>query len=120
MIRVLLVDDHNLVRAGIKLVLRAFPEIVVVGEASDGNEAIAMATRLRPDIVVMDLDMPNGDGLMATRSLQQELPAIRVLIVTTHTEEEKLLPLLGAGALGVSESELALPSARSIARAHVP
>ena len=100
MIRVLLVDDHNLVRAGVKLVLRAFPEIVVVGEASDGNQALALATRLRPDIVVMDLDMPNGDGITATRSLQQELPGVRVLIVTMHTEEERLLPLLAAGARG--------------------
>lgn len=100
MIRVLLVDDHNLVRAGFKLVLRAFSGMVVVGEASDGIEAIAMATRLHPDVVVMDLDMPNGDGLTATRSLKQLLPDIRVLIVTMHTEEEKLIPLLGAGARG--------------------
>jgi DNA-binding NarL/FixJ family response regulator len=99
-IRVLLVDDHNLVRAGVKLVLRAFPEIVVVGEASDGHQAVAMATRLRPDIVVMDLDMPNGDGITATRTLQQELPGVRVLVVTMHTEEEKLLPLFAAGARG--------------------
>jgi DNA-binding NarL/FixJ family response regulator len=100
MIRVLLVDDHNLVRAGVKLVLRAFPDICVVGEASDGHQAVAMATRLRPDIVVMDLDMPNGDGITATRSLQRELPGVRVLIVTMHTEEEMLLPLLAAGARG--------------------
>ncbi len=99
-IRVLLVDDHNLVRAGMKLVLRAFPEICVVGEAADGQQAVAMATRLRPEIVVMDLDMPNGDGLTATRSLQQLLPDVRVLIVSMHTEEEKLLPLLQAGARG--------------------
>ena len=100
MIRVLLVDDHNLVRAGVKLVLRAFPEIVVVGEACDGHQAVALATRLRPDIVVMDLDMPNGDGITATRALHQELPDVRVLIVTMHTEEEKLLPLLAVGARG--------------------
>lgn len=100
MIRVLLVDDHNLVRAGVKFVLRAFPEICVVGEASDGHQALTMATRLRPDIVVMDLDMPSGDGLTATRSMQQELPDVRVLIVTMHTEEERLLPLLAAGARG--------------------
>ena len=99
-IRVLLVDDHNLVRAGMKLVLRAFPEICVVGEATDGQEAVTMATRLRPDIVVMDLDMPNGDGLTATRALQRAVPDVRVLIVTMHTEEEKLLPLLAAGARG--------------------
>ncbi len=100
MIRVLLVDDHNLVRTGVKLVLRAFSEIVVVGEASDGRQAVAMARRLRPDIVVMDLDMPNGDGITATRSLQQELPGVRVLIMTMHTEKERLLPLLAAGARG--------------------
>jgi len=100
MIRVLLVDDHNLVRVGLKLVLRAFPEICVVGEASDGHQALAMAARLRPGIVVMDLDMPSGDGLTATRALQQELPDIRVLIVTMHAEEEMLLPVLAAGARG--------------------
>lgn len=106
-IRVLLVDDHNLVRAGMKLLLRAFPEICVVGEATDGQQAIAMATRLCPEVVVMDLDMPNGDGLTATRSLQRVLPAVRVLIVTMHTEEEKLLSLLEAGARGYLSKDAA-------------
>ncbi len=99
-IRVLLVDDHNLVRAGIKLILRAFPGICVVGEAADGQQALIVASRLRPDVVVMDLDMPNGDGLTATRTLQHMLPTVRVLIVSMHPEEEKLLPLLAAGARG--------------------
>lgn len=99
-IRVLLVDDHNLVRAGIKLVLRAFPEICVVGEAGDGRQAVAAAMRLRPDVVVMDLDMPHGDGLTATRLLRAANPAIHVLIVSMHVEEEMLLPLLDAGARG--------------------
>ncbi|MBK5189198.1 MAG: response regulator transcription factor [Gemmatimonadaceae bacterium] len=106
-IRVLLVDDHNLVRAGVKLVLRAFPDISVVGEATDGVQALAMATRLHPEIVIMDLDMPTGDGLAATRMLKRELPDVRVLIVTMHTEEERLLPLLAAGARGfLSKSAL--------------
>lgn len=99
-IRVLLVDDHNLVRAGVKLVLRAFPEICVVGEAANGEQALAMAMRLHPDIIVMDLDMPEGDGLTATRVLHHALPEVGVLIVTMHSEEEKLLPLLTAGARG--------------------
>ena len=99
-IRVLLVDDHNLVRAGVKLVLRAFPEICVVGEAANGEQALSMALRLHPDIIVMDLDMPGTDGLTATRTLRQALPEVGVLIVTMHSEEEKLLPLLAAGARG--------------------
>src|SRR3569623_1280724 len=99
-IRVLLVDDHNLVRAGVKLVLRAFPEICVVGEATSGTQALAMALRLRPDVVVMDLDMPDGDGLTATRRMHECLPELGVLIVTMHSEEDKLLPLLTAGARG--------------------
>jgi DNA-binding NarL/FixJ family response regulator len=99
-IRVLLVDDHNLVRAGVKLVLRAFPEICVVGEACSGTQAVTLAQRLRPDIIVMDLDMPDGDGLTATRALHDALPGVGVLIVTMHSEEEKLLPLLAAGARG--------------------
>jgi two-component system, NarL family, response regulator NreC len=99
-IRVLLVDDHNLVRAGVKLILRAFPEICVIGEATNGEQAITMAMRLRPDIIVMDLDMPEGDGLTATRILHDALPEVGVLIVTMHSEEEKLLSLLNAGARG--------------------
>jgi DNA-binding NarL/FixJ family response regulator len=99
-IRVLLVDDHTLVRAGLKSVLRTCSEICVVGEAADGQQAVALATRVRPEVVVMDLDMPNGDGLTATRMLQQALPDVRVLIVTMYTEQEKLLPVLAAGARG--------------------
>jgi len=99
-IRVLIVDDHNLVRAGVKLVLRSFPDICVVGEAANGRQALAMAMRLRPDIIVMDLDMPDVDGLTATRTLYEALPDTGVLIVTMHSEEEKLLPLLTAGARG--------------------
>jgi two-component system, NarL family, response regulator NreC len=99
-IRILLVDDHHLVRAGLKSLLHACTDICVIGEASDGEEAIALATRVRPEVVVMDLDMPNGDGLTATQMLQQAVPGVRVLIVTMHVEQEKLLPLLAAGARG--------------------
>jgi two-component system, NarL family, response regulator NreC len=111
-IRVLIVDDHTLVRAGLRSLLHAYPEICVVGETADGQQATALAGKLRPEVVLMDLDMPNCDGLTATRSLQTATPDVRVLIVSMHTEEEKLLALLAAGARGylskaAAEHELA-------------
>lgn len=111
-IRVMLVDDHTLVRAGFRSVLHACTDVCVVGEASDGQEAVAMAARVKPEVVVMDLDMPNGDGLTATRLMRDASPDSRVLIVTMYTERERLLPLLSAGARGylskaAAERELA-------------
>jgi DNA-binding NarL/FixJ family response regulator len=99
-IRVLLADDHKLLRQGVKALLRNAPDVIVVGEASSGDEAVDAALRLRPDVVVMDLDMDRGDGASATRALAREAPDIRVLILTMHTEEERLLPLLADGARG--------------------
>jgi DNA-binding NarL/FixJ family response regulator len=99
-IPVVLVDDHNLVRAGVRSVLHGCPDISVVGEADGGRAAVALAKRLRPEVVVMDLDMPDGDGLTATRELQEAVPECRVLIVTMTPEHEKLLPVLNAGARG--------------------
>lgn len=99
-IRVVLVDDHSLVRAGVKSLLHACSDICVVGEAAGGQEAVALAVRVRPDVVLMDLDMPTGDGLTATRMLHVAAPEVRVLIVSMYTEQEKLLPLLTAGARG--------------------
>jgi len=99
-IRVALIDDHTIVRAGLKALLRGAPDIVVVGEAASGSEAVALATRTGADVVVMDLDMPGGDGASATRALAREAPSVRVLILTMHTEEERLLPLLDDGARG--------------------
>jgi DNA-binding NarL/FixJ family response regulator len=99
-IRVVLADDHQLVRAGFKSVLHASADITVVGEAAGGEEAVALATRMHPDVVVMDLDMPEGDGLTATRRLHDVAPEVRVLIVTMYEEREKLLEVLKAGARG--------------------
>ena len=111
-IRIMLVDDHALVRAGLRSVLHASADIVVVGEAGDGKQAVAMAARLHPEVVVMDLDMPGGDGLTATRRLHEVLPDARELIVTMSEEREKLLAVLHAGARGylskgAAERELA-------------
>ena len=111
-IRVMLVDDHALVRAGFKSVLHSCADIVVVGEAGDGQMAVTMAGRAHPEVIVMDLDMPGGDGLTATRRLLEAMPDARVLVVTMYEEQEKLLPVLHAGARGylskgAAERELA-------------
>lgn len=99
-IRVLLADDHAVVRAGLRAVLRAAPDIDVVGEAGGGDEAVALAQRLAPHVVVMDLTMARGDGLAATRALAERGLAARVLMLTMHSEEEYLLPALEAGVAG--------------------
>jgi two-component system, NarL family, response regulator NreC len=100
-IRVVLVDDHTLLRSALKSLLQRFAaEIVVVGEASGGREGVELACRLHPDVILMDLDMPGGDGLSATRALLDCGEAARVLILTMHSEQEWLLPLLRAGARG--------------------
>ena len=99
-IQVLLADDHAVVRAGLRAVLGAAKDIQVVGEASNGREAVAMVERLRPDVVVMDLTMPEMDGVAATKELAQRKSPARVLVLTMHAEEEYLVPLLEAGASG--------------------
>ena len=119
-IRVVLVDDHAIVRAGLKAVLGSASDIVVVGEASDGAEAIALAGRLTPHVVVMDLSMPGMDGMAATRELAAQEGAPRVLVLTMHAEEDYLVPLLEAGASGylvknVADRDL-VDAVRSVAR----
>lgn len=100
LIRVILADDHLVVRAGLKALLGATKDIQVVGEATNGREALALVERLSPDIAVLDLDMPQMDGLAATRELVVRNSATRVLILTMHTEDEYLVTLLEAGASG--------------------
>jgi DNA-binding NarL/FixJ family response regulator len=108
-IRVVLADDHSLVREGIHLLLRGTPDVTVVGEAESGNAAVVLAEQLAPDVVVLDLDMPGGDGVTALRAMQEKLPNVKVLILTMHAEHERLLPLLEAGARGyLSKSAAAL------------
>ena len=100
-IRVLLVDDHSVVRMGLAAVLGAERDIEVVGEAGDGAEAIEAVARLRPHVVVMDLTMDGVDGMSATREIAAGgASAPRVLVLTMHDEEEYLVPLLDAGASG--------------------
>ena len=106
-IRVVLADDHTLFRAGLRALLRRADDLEIVGEASDGAEAVALSERLAPDVVVMDLDMPGVDGEAATRALAERRSTARVLVLTMHAEEERLLPLLEAGASGYVTKEAA-------------
>jgi DNA-binding NarL/FixJ family response regulator len=99
-IRVALADDHAVVRAGLRSVLGKAPDIEIIGEARNGREAVALTERFRPHVVVMDLDMEEGDGTWATREIiARGLPS-RVLVLTMHTEEEHLTPALQAGVSG--------------------
>jgi two-component system, NarL family, response regulator NreC len=106
-IRVMLVDDHAIVRAGVKALLRGSPDLLVVAEFSGGDDAIPAATLVRPDVIVMDLDMPRGDGESTTRRLRDAAPEARVLILTMYPERERLLSLLDAGARGYLTKESA-------------
>lgn len=98
--RILLADDHALFRAGLRALLESEPRWEVVGEAADGNEAVARARELRPDIVIMDLSMPGANGLEATRAIRALGLECRVLVLTVHAEEEYLVPVVEAGASG--------------------
>src|SRR5947208_10658816 len=100
MIRVLIVDDHTVVREGLRAFLELQDGIHVVGEAADGEEAVAEAVRLTPDVILMDLVMPRLDGVGAMRKLQETLPAARVVVLTSFLEDERLLPAIQAGAAG--------------------
>lgn len=99
-IRVVLADDHAIVRAGLRAVLGSAKDLEVVGEAKTGQEALTLAQRFRPDVIVMDLDMPDLDGAGALAEIvAMKLPS-RVLILSMHTEEDRLVPLMQAGAAG--------------------
>ncbi len=99
-IRVLLAEDHTIVRKGLRSLLDGEADIQVVGEAADGREAVGQAGRLLPDVVLMDITMPGLNGLEATRQIIKEFPTIKVLILTMHADEEYILQILQAGAHG--------------------
>jgi len=99
-IRVLLADDQPMIRAGFAMILDAQPGIDVIGEASDGDEAVAAARATQPDVVVMDVQMPSRDGLSATHEICAALPSVKVLIVTTFDIDDYVYQALQAGASG--------------------
>jgi DNA-binding NarL/FixJ family response regulator len=98
--RLVLADDHDLVREGIRAVLEGEPDLAVVGEASNGREAVEVCRKLRPDLVLMDVRMPEMDGLAATGAIKEELPETSVVMVTMHESPDYLLEAIKAGAAG--------------------
>lgn len=99
-IRILVADDHRIVREGIVRILEDASEWDVVAEASDGMEAVEETLRLEPEIVVIDLTMPRLSGLEAVRRIHSALPAVRILVLTVHEDEEYIVPIIRAGASG--------------------
>ncbi|MGW1379042.1 response regulator [Streptomyces sp. NPDC002446] len=122
-IRVLLVDDHQVVRRGLRTFLEVQGDIEVVGEAADGTEGLAAAERLRPDVILMDVKMPGMDGIEALRKLREADNPARVLVVTSFTEQRTVVPALRAGAAGYVYKDIdpeALAAAiRSVHAGHV-
>jgi two-component system, NarL family, response regulator NreC len=96
--RVLLADDHVLIRAGLRMVVDAQPDLTVVGEAGDGREAVAMADSLKPDVVVMDIGMPTLNGIEAANQVREKLPETQIVMLSMHSDEGYVLRALKAGA----------------------
>lgn len=138
-VRILLADDHALVRAGIRALLDAMPGVTVVGEVADGLEALAAIERLQPDLVLLDITMPGLNGLDATARVAREHPGVKVLILSMHSHEEYVMRALRAGASGyllkdaaTSELQLAIEAiargdtylsptiSRTLLAAHLP
>jgi two-component system, NarL family, response regulator LiaR len=99
-VRLLITDDYDVVRQGLRLYLRRDPEIEVVGEAADGEEAVELAGSLRPDVVLMDLLMPKMDGIAATEAIRRELPEVEVVALTSVLEDAAVSGAIRAGAIG--------------------
>jgi len=99
-IRVVIAEDHALVRQGTKQLLERYPDIEVIGEAADGEEAIAIVKSLRPNVVIMDVRMPRLSGIEATRKIKEEWPDVAILVLTAHDDDEYVFALLDAGANG--------------------
>jgi NarL family two-component system response regulator LiaR len=119
-IRVFITDDHSIVRKGIKATLELIPDIEFVGEAANGREAVKMVAELNPDVVLMDLVMPEMDGIEAIRQIKSQQADIRILVLTTFAGEDKIFPAIKAGALGYhlkdSGSEELLDAIRQVYR----
>jgi NarL family two-component system response regulator LiaR len=98
-IRVMLVDDHNVVRSGLATFLRAYEDLQLVGEAKNGLEAVNLCREKKPDVILMDLMMPEMDGIAATRAILEEYPEIKIIAMTSFDEEELVHGVLAAGAI---------------------
>ena len=119
-IRVLIVDDHAIVREGLRAIMESRPDIEVVGEAADGEAALAKVTEFRPDVVLMDITMPRMNGLEATRRIKQTDPNTKILVLTMHEEDDYFFKILEAGASGYfvkgGSSQELLTAVRSVSQ----
>ncbi len=117
-IRILLVDDHAVLRAGIHILLETQPDLEIIGEAGDGREAVMRARELQPDVILLDIAMPGLDGLTAAREIKSACPQARILVLTQHENKEYVLPALKLGASGYvlkrSEGEELITAIRTV------
>ena len=124
MIRVVIADDHGVIRDGLRHLLEEAPDIEVVGSAADGAEALSLAQALSPDVVLMDLQMPVLDGVEATRRIRAEVPGTDVLVLTSFSDGERIIEALDAGAVGYllkdAEPEVVLEGIRAVQRGDSP
>ncbi len=100
MIRILIVDDHHVVRRGLMFFLKTQKDMDIVGEAVNGKEAIEMTEKLKPDVILMDLIMPEMDGIQATKRIKSKYPSIHILMLTSFSDRDHVIPALKAGAAG--------------------
>ncbi len=123
-LRVVLVDDHAVVRRGLTDLLSSAPDLDVVGTASDGHEAQEVVRTARPDVVVMDLQMPGTDGVEATRAIVGEHPDVQVLVLTSFSDSDRILAALDAGAVGYllkdADPDDVIEGVRAVARGESP
>jgi len=119
-IRVLIADDHAILREGLRALISSMPDMVIVGEAANGQAAVDKARTLKPDVILMDLLMPRLDGLEATRQIKTTDPAARILVLTSYSDDSKVFAALKAGAQGYllkdSASEVLIQAIRDVAR----
>ena len=119
-LRILIADDHAVVRRGLRTMISTEPGMAIVGEATDGVEAVQKARSLRPDVILMDMVMPRQNGLDAIREIKQESPTARILVLTSFAEDDKVFPAIKAGATGYllkdSSPEELIRAIRDVAR----
>lgn len=124
MTRVLIVDDHRVVRVGLEALIEATDDLTVVGAAADGAEACELAIELEPDVVLMDLTMPVMDGVQATQQILQHNPSIRIVVLTSFSDRDRVLAAIDAGASGYqlkdADSDILLASIRNAAEGQAP
>jgi DNA-binding NarL/FixJ family response regulator len=124
MTTILLVDDHQLVRAGLAALLETAEDLTIVGQAADGQQAVELVLRLEPDVILMDLSMPIMDGVEATRRILAELPGARIVVLTSFSDSDKVREALAAGAVGYllkdCEPRELMSSVRAAAQGHAP